>query len=71
MKPLAEQVQGTAQKADWVIAKMDAMVQHLDIPTSLKPYGVTEADLPALVKGRHGCTAVAGEQPTHCHSGRR
>ena len=26
------------------------MVQHLDIPTSLKPYGVTEADLPALVK---------------------
>ncbi len=40
----------TAQKADWVIAKMDAMVQHLDIPTSLKPYGVTEADLPALVK---------------------
>ena len=22
-------------------------------------------------KGWHGCTAVAGEQPTHCHSGRR
>ena len=40
----------SAEKADWVIAKMDAMVQHLDIPTSLKPYGVTEADLPALVK---------------------
>ena len=38
------------EKADWVINRMDAMVKHLDIPTSLKPYGVTEADLPALVK---------------------
>lgn len=38
------------EKADWVINQMDAMVKHLDIPTSLKPYGVTEADLPALVK---------------------
>lgn len=40
----------TQKKADWVINQMDAMVKHLDIPTSLKPYGVTEADLPALVK---------------------
>lgn len=38
------------EKADWVINQMDAMVKHLDIPTSLKPYGVTETDLPLLVK---------------------
>lgn len=37
------------EKADWVINQMDAMVKHLDIPTSLKPYGVTETDLPLLV----------------------
>lgn len=38
-----------ADKAAWVLAQMEAMVRHLDIPTSLAPYGVTEADLPALV----------------------
>ena len=38
------------EKADWIINQMDAMVKHLDIPTSLKPYGVTETDLPLLVK---------------------
>lgn len=38
------------EKADWVINQMDAMVKHLDIPTSLQPYGVTETDLPLLVK---------------------
>lgn len=39
-----------AEKAQWVIQEMDRMVRHLDIPTSLAPYGVTEADLPALVE---------------------
>lgn len=38
-----------SEKAAWVLDSMDAMVRHLDIPTSLAPYGVTEADLPALV----------------------
>ena len=38
-----------AGKAAWVLDRMEAMVRHLDIPTSLAPYGVTEADLPALV----------------------
>mgnify|MGYP000867131814 CR=1 FL=1 len=38
------------EKADWVINRMGEMVRHLDIPTDLKPYGVTEADLPDLVK---------------------
>ena len=38
-----------SEKAAWVLDRMDAIVRHLDIPTSLAPYGVTEADLPALV----------------------
>ena len=39
-----------AEKAQWVLQEMDRMVRHLDIPTSLQPYGVTEADLPELVQ---------------------
>lgn len=42
--------QSEAEKAQWVLGEMDRMVRHLDIPTSLAPYGVTEADLPALVE---------------------
>lgn len=37
-------------KADWVIQRMGEMVRHLDIPTSLVSYGVTEEDIPELVK---------------------
>ena len=39
-----------AEKAQWVVQEMGRMVRHLNIPTSLAPYGVTEADLPALVE---------------------
>lgn len=39
-----------SQKASWVIERMGQMIRHLDIPVSLAPYGVTEADLPVLVK---------------------
>ena len=38
-----------AAKADWVLARMEAIVRRLEIPTSLKPYGVTPEDLEGLV----------------------
>ena len=38
------------EKAQRVIQEMGRIVQHLGIPTSLAPYGVTEADLPVLVE---------------------
>lgn len=44
------EAEGVSEKASWVIERMGQMIAHLDIPISLKPYGVTEADLPVLVK---------------------
>ncbi len=37
------------EKTAWVIDRMDAIVRHLDIPTSLKTFGVPEEDLEGLV----------------------
>ena len=33
-----------------MIAKMEGIVKHLDIPTSLKEFGVPESDLEGLVE---------------------
>lgn len=38
-----------AEKAEWVITTMDSIVKHLDIPTSLRQFGVPESDLETLV----------------------
>ena len=38
-----------AARADRVLTRMEAIVRHLAIPTSLKPYGVTPEDLEGLV----------------------
>ena len=38
-----------AKKAEWVITTMDSIVKHLDIPTSLRQFGVPESDLETLV----------------------
>ena len=38
------------EKADWVICKLQEIVTDLQIPTDLKPYGVTMDDLEDLVK---------------------
>lgn len=38
-----------AEKAEWVITAMDSIVKHLDIPTSLRQFGVPESDLETLV----------------------
>ena len=38
------------EKADWVICKLQQIVTDLQIPTDLKPYGVTMDDLEDLVK---------------------
>ncbi len=37
------------EKSAWVINRMDAIVRNLDIPTSLKTFGVPEEDLEGLV----------------------
>ena len=38
------------EKSAWIIRKLDEIVRHLDIPTSLKPFGVPESDLETLVE---------------------
>lgn len=38
------------EKTAWMIAKLEAIVKHLDIPTSLKSFGVPESDLEGLVE---------------------
>ncbi len=40
----------TDKKASWVIRRMGRMIRHLDIPVSLRPYGVSEKELPELVR---------------------
>lgn len=37
------------EKAEWVITTMDSIVKHLDIPASLRQFGVPESDLETLV----------------------
>lgn len=38
------------EKANWVITRLENIVRHLDIPTSLKEFGVPREDLDALVE---------------------
>ena len=37
------------EKSAWIINKLDEIVKHLEIPTSLKDFGVPESDLEGLV----------------------
>lgn len=37
------------EKSKWVINRLDEIVRHLDIPTSLKTYGIESSDLEDLV----------------------
>ncbi|MBR1565323.1 MAG: iron-containing alcohol dehydrogenase, partial [Oscillospiraceae bacterium] len=37
------------EKSAWIINKLDEIVRHLEIPTSLKEFGVPESDLEGLV----------------------
>jgi len=37
------------EKSAWIINRLDEIVRHLDIPTSLKEFGVPEEDLDGLV----------------------
>lgn len=46
-----ERTAATAEeKSAWVIRRMDAIVRHLEIPTSLKEYGIGSEDLESLVE---------------------
>lgn len=38
------------EKSAWVIRRLESIVKHLDIPTSLKSFGVPESDLEGLVE---------------------
>ena len=38
------------EKSAWVIARLEHIVRHLDIPTSLESFGVPAGDLEALVE---------------------
>lgn len=38
-----------AEKSDWVIKRLDSIVKHLEIPASLREYGVPKEDLDCLV----------------------
>jgi alcohol dehydrogenase class IV len=44
-----EKVDTVEAKAQWMINKMEGIVKHLDIPTSLKEFNVPESDLETLV----------------------
>ena len=46
----ATKVQTVDEKAQWVIARMEAIVKHLEIPTSLKEFNVPAEDLEGLVE---------------------
>ena len=38
------------EKSAWIINKLDEIVRHLEIPTSLKEFGVPASDLEGLVQ---------------------
>ena len=38
------------EKSAWIIRRMDEIVRHLEIPSSLKEFGVPEEDLEGLVQ---------------------
>lgn len=38
------------EKAEWIIGQLERIVRHLDIPTSLKEFGVPREDLDGLVE---------------------
>ena len=47
----AERKQTVEEKAEWMLGRLDEIVKHLDIPTSLsRDFGVPEADLEGLVE---------------------
>jgi alcohol dehydrogenase class IV len=39
-----------AEKSAWIITRLEQIVKHLDIPTSLREFGVPESDLDKLVE---------------------
>ncbi len=45
----AEKLSSVEEKAAWVIARMEAIIRHLDIPTSLTEFDVPAEDLESLV----------------------
>lgn len=42
--------QTTSEKAEWIIKQLEQIVRHLEIPTSLKEFGVPHEDLEGLVE---------------------
>lgn len=42
------------EKSAWIVSRMEELVKHLDIPTSLKEFGIGDEDLDALVAAGMG-----------------
>ena len=38
------------EKSAWIIGRLDEIVKHLEIPNSLKEYGIGDEDLDVLVE---------------------
>lgn len=45
----AKTCETAAEKSAWVMSRLEQIVEHLNIPTSLKEFGVPESDLESLV----------------------
>lgn len=43
------EIKTTREKSEWMISRMEEIVRHLEIPTSLKMYGIDRQDLNDLV----------------------
>ncbi len=44
-----EKLTSTEEKSAWIISRLESIVKHLDIPTSLREFGVPAEDLEGLV----------------------
>lgn len=51
------------EKAAWIIGQLEQIVHHLEIPTSLKKFGVPEEDLDGLVEAGMQVQRLLGNNP--------
>lgn len=54
---------GAEEKSRWLLRRMEEIVRHLDIPASLKPFGVPAGDLEELVEAGMGVTRLLSNNP--------
>ncbi len=59
----AEKVSTVEEKSAWVISRIEEIVKHLEIPTSLKEFGIPEEDLEGLVEAGMSVTRLLVNNP--------